>query len=141
MKKLQILLVEDNEGDILLTTEALESMKIANQISVVKTGKEAIDRITQTGVHGETPLPDLILLDINLPVKNGLEVLSSIRSNDKTKTLPVIMLTTSSSKTDLDASHQLKANLFITKPIDMSKYEQMVRLIENFWLEYSQPLN
>jgi CheY-like chemotaxis protein len=141
MKKLKILLVEDNEGDILLTTEALETMKIENEISVVKTGKDAIDYMTQTGNFPDSKLPDLVLLDINLPVKNGLEVLSVIKSNEKTKDIPVIMLTTSSSKTDQEASRRLKADLFITKPIEMHKYEQVVSLIEDFWMNFNQRLN
>ena len=141
MKKLQILLVEDNEGDILLTTEALESMKIENEISVLKTGKEAIDYMTQSGSYADAELPDLVLLDINLPVKNGLEVLAAIKSNERSKDIPVIMLTTSSSKTDQEASRRLKASLFITKPIEMHKYEEVVNLIENFWLSFNQRLN
>ncbi len=139
MKKLRILLVEDNEGDILLTTEALESMKIESEISVLKTGKDAIDYIINTSsVNTAGPLPDLVLLDINLPIKNGLEVLAAIRSHEKTKNLPVIMLTTSSSSTDQEASLRLKANLFISKPIDMTRYEQVVDLIENFWMNFNK---
>ena len=141
MKKLQILLVEDNEGDILLTTEALESMKIENEIKVVKTGKEAIDYMTKSGNYTEIELPDLVLLDINLPVKNGFEVLEEIKSNEKTKNIPVIMLTTSSSKTDQEASNRLRADLFITKPIDMHKYEVVINLIEDFWLSFDRALN
>jgi two-component system, chemotaxis family, response regulator Rcp1 len=138
MKKLQILLVEDNEGDILLTTEALESMKIDYGIRVLKTGWDAIDCLTQSGDYSEIDLPDLVLLDINLPIKNGLEVLSVIRSREKSKHIPVIMLTTSSSVSDQRASNHLKANLFITKPTDMDAYEQMVRMIEKFWLDFNR---
>lgn len=138
MKKLQILLVEDNEGDILLTTEALETMKIENEIKVVKTGKDAIEYMTQSGGFSDVDLPDLVLLDINLPIKNGLEVLSVIKSAEKTKDIPVIMLTTSSSFPDQEASFNLKANMFITKPIDMHKYEKVVESIESFWLNFTQ---
>lgn len=141
MKKLQILLVEDNEGDILLTTEALETMKIENEINVVKTGKEAIDYMAQSGNYSKIILPDLVLLDINLPVKNGLEVLLAIKSNEKTKNIPVIMLTTSSSRTDQEASKRLKADMFITKPIEMHKYEQIVELIEDFWMNFKSQIN
>lgn len=141
MKKLQILLVEDNEGDILLTTEALESMKIENEIKVVKTGKEAIDYMTKSGNYTKIELPDLVLLDINLPVKNGFEVLEEIKSNEKTKNIPVIMLTTSSSKTDQEVSNRLRADLFITKPIDMHRYEVVINLIEDFWLSFDRALN
>ncbi|MBA4300120.1 MAG: response regulator [Cyclobacterium sp.] len=138
MKKLQILLVEDNEGDILLTTEALETMQIAKEISVAKTGNEAIDYMTQSGDYAEIDLPDLVLLDINLPIKNGFEVLSAIRAHEKSKHIPVIILTTSSSIPDQSASNHLKANLFITKPTDMDAYEHMVREIEKFWLDFNR---
>jgi CheY-like chemotaxis protein len=138
MKKLQILLVEDNEGDILLTTEALETMQIANEISVVKTGNEAIDYMTQSGDYAEIDLPDLVLLDINLPIKNGFEVLSAIRAHEKSKHIPVIILTTSSSISDQSVSNRLKADLFITKPSELNNYEQVVRMIEKFWMDFNR---
>lgn len=137
VEKLQILLVEDNEGDIILTTEALESMKIENEIRVVRTGRDAIEYMTQSGDFEEAELPNLILLDINLPVKNGLEVLSVIRSQEKSKHIPVIMFTTSSSQSDQDASNRLGANMFITKPTEMNTYEQVVGVIEKFWLDFN----
>lgn len=132
MKKIRILLVEDNEGDILLTMEALESLTMQNEISVVKTGKDAIEYLTQVGRYSDVNLPDLVLLDINLPIKNGIEVLSTIKSNESTKDIPVIMLTTSSSKTDREAAERLKADLFISKPIDMYAYEKVVETIDDF---------
>lgn len=138
MKKLQILLVEDNEGDILLTTEALETMQLATEISVVKNGIEAIDYMTQSGDYVEIDLPDLVLLDINLPIKNGFEVLSAIRTHEKSKHIPVIMLTTSSSISDQSVSNCLNANLFITKPSEINNYEQVVSMIEKFWIDFSQ---
>lgn len=138
MKKLQILLVEDNEGDILLTTEALETMQIANEISVVKTGNEAIDYMTQSGDYTQIGLPDLVLLDINLPIKNGFEVLSAIRAHEKSKHIPVIILTTSSSISDQSVSNRLKANLFITKPSELNNYEQVVSMIEKFWMDFNR---
>lgn len=140
MDKLQILLVEDNEGDIILTTEALESMKIENEIQVVKTGKDAIDFMNHKGSYTDSKLPDLVLLDINLPIKNGFEVLAEIRANEETKRIPVIMLTTSSSYTDKQASLNLKADMFVTKPIDMHKYEKVVEAIENFWVQFKQSM-
>lgn len=138
MKKLQILLVEDNEGDILLTTEALESMTLENEVTVVKTGKEAIDYMAQTGKYEHKELPELVLLDINLPIKNGLEVLEVIKKSEKTKNIPVIMLTTSSSQSDQDAAAMLNANLFISKPIDMDKYQQVILSIEDFMRDFIQ---
>lgn len=138
MNKLQILLVEDNEGDILLTTEAFETMRTENEITVVKTGKDAIDFLAQKGGYSKSKLPDLVLLDINLPIKNGFEVLTEIKSNEVTKSIPVIMLTTSSSLSDKEASFKLKADMFVTKPIDMHKYEKVVESIENFWLKFKE---
>lgn len=140
MNKIQILLVEDNEGDIILTTEALDSMRIENEIQVVKTGKDAIDFMNHKGRFACSKLPDLVLLDINLPIKNGFEVLAEIRANEETKCIPVIMLTTSSSFTDQQASFNLKADMFVTKPIDMHKYEKVVESIENFWMNYSESM-
>lgn len=137
MNKLQILLVEDNEGDILLTIEALENMTLENEISVVKTGKDAIEYMTQSGKYIHKSLPDLVLLDINLPIKNGFEVLTVIKNTEETRKIPVIMLTTSSSKSDQEAAERLHANLFISKPIDMDKYLQVVGLIEDFWRDFA----
>jgi two-component system, chemotaxis family, response regulator Rcp1 len=134
MRKIQILLVEDNEGDILLTTEALEALTVQNEIKVVKTGKDAMEYMAQSGRFSEVQLPDLVLLDINLPIKNGIEVLSMIKSQEKTKNIPVIMLTTSSSKSDRDAAEKLNANLFISKPSDMYAYEEIVGVIDQFIL-------
>lgn len=138
MKKLQILLVEDNEGDIWLTSEALESMGIEKEIIVLKTGKEAVDYLTQSGPYPDAKAPDLILMDINLPVKNGFEVLSVIKADEKTKRIPVIILTTSSSKKDKELAESLKVELFITKPTEMLEYEIVVETIEKFWHTFNQ---
>ena len=134
MRPIHILLVEDNEGDIFLTIEALEERKIVNKVSVVKDGKEAIDFLEKTGGFENTDQPDLILLDVNLPKKNGHEVLAFIKNNGKLKHIPVIMLTTSSSERDIEKSYENHANCFITKPIDADDFLRVVSSIENYWI-------
>jgi CheY-like chemotaxis protein len=133
MKQVHILLVEDNEGDILLTTEALEDGKIANDLSVVKNGKDALDFIFKRGLFKDVRKPDLILLDINLPLKNGHEVLEVIKTNDKTKHIPIIMLTTSSSEMDIKLAYKHHANCYNTKPVEVDDFLKAVASIEDFW--------
>lgn len=134
MKGTHILLVEDNDGDILLTTEALEDKDIIDKISVVKDGKKALNFIFKEGDYKNATTPDLILLDVNLPKKNGHEVLQIIKNNESTKQIPVIMLTTSSSETDINLSYKHHANCFITKPIDGDDFLEAISGIEDFWL-------
>jgi CheY-like chemotaxis protein len=132
MKSIHILLVEDNEGDIMLTTEALEESKIVNKVTVLKDGKLATDffeNLTDTEV-----VPDLVLLDINLPKKNGLEVLHFIKSSEKHKQIPVIILTTSSSERDILNSYKNYVNCYITKPIDVNDFMAAIVKIEDFWI-------
>lgn len=138
MKTIHILLVEDNDGDILLTTEALEDNKIINKVSVVKDGKRAIDFLTKTNGYEEATRPDLILLDVNLPKKNGHEVLLFIKNNEFLKHIPVIMLTTSSSQTDVNNAYKNHVNCFITKPVDSNEFIDAVTKIENFWISIVQ---
>jgi len=134
MKPIHILLVEDNEGDILLTTEAFEEGRIMNTISVARDGKAAIDFVSKTGVYKDAETPDLILLDINLPKKNGFEVLEFVKTHNDLKHIPVIMLTTSSSMRDVEKSYQKYANCYITKPIEVNEFMDAIARIENFWL-------
>lgn len=134
MKSIDILLVEDNEGDIVLTIEALEESKIINTINVVRNGKEAIDYVFSRGEYQNVTLPDLILLDVNLPLKNGHEVLSVIKNDDATKQIPVIMLTTSSSDKDINLSYKNHANCYITKPVEINDFFDALSQIEQFWL-------
>ena len=134
MNQVHILLVEDNEGDILLTTEALEEGKIVNKISVVKDGKAAIDFLEKKNGYEKAALPDLILLDVNLPKKNGHEVLQYIKTSPKFKMIPVIMLTTSSSEKDIVSSYKHYANCFITKPVEVDNFLEVISSIENFWI-------
>jgi len=138
MKPIHILLVEDNEGDILLTTEALEEKKIINKVSVVKDGNKAIDFLNKKNEYKKAELPNLILLDINLPKKNGHEVLQYIKTNDKFKHIPIIMLTTSSSEKDIITSYKHYANCFITKPVEVNDFIEAVTKIENFWVNIVQ---
>jgi CheY-like chemotaxis protein len=135
---IQILLVEDNEGDILLTSEALKGGKINNDLYVVKDGYEAIMFLHKEGKYIVEPTPDLVLLDINLPKVNGQEVLTNMKIDDKLKHIPVIMLTTSSSESDILKSYRNYANCYITKPHDVSDYHDLVESIENFWMSLVQ---
>lgn len=130
MNSIYILLVEDNEGDILLTREALLDGKIVTEISVANDGEEAIEFLEKILDNQDVRLPDLILLDINLPKKNGHEVLKHIKHHDTLKQIPVIMLTTSSSEKDIQASYKNYANCYITKPIEMEDFLKAVGEIE-----------
>jgi len=136
MKAIHILLVEDNEGDILLTTEALEEGKIANRITVIKDGKQAIDFFRKYGESTQGELPDLILLDINLPRKNGHEVLQYIKGAENLKHIPVIMLTTSSSEKDVIYSYKSFASCYITKPFEADGFINAVTKIKEFWTDF-----
>lgn len=134
MKQVSILLVEDNEGDIVLTTEALEDSKIINKVNVVRNGKEALDYIFKKGKYAGVETPDLMLLDINLPLKSGHEVLQIIKSDEQMKRLPIIMLTTSSSESDINMSYEYHANCYISKPVEINQFISAVTTIESFWL-------
>jgi CheY-like chemotaxis protein len=132
MKSIHILLVEDNEGDILLTLEGLEDSRITNRISVIRDGKAAIDFFETATDKNE--IPDLILLDINLPRKSGHEVLQYIKKSEKYNQLPVIMLTTSSLERDILSAYKHYANCYITKPIDVSEFMNAIAKIKDFWI-------
>jgi two-component system, chemotaxis family, response regulator Rcp1 len=134
MHQIHILLVDDNEGDILLTREALEEARIINKISIAHDGMEAIDFLRRTPPFGNSDIPDLILLDINLPKMDGTEVLSIIKNDPDLRRIPVIMLTTSSSEKDIYASYDNYANCYITKPVDLERFMDVVRTIEDFWI-------
>ena len=132
MKEIHILLVDDNEGDILLTREALGDARIINRISVAYDGLQAIQFLKES--PGREDMPDLILLDINLPRMNGTEVLEVIKNDPELKRIPVIMLTTSSAEKDILASYNNHANCYITKPVDLDRFMDVVRTIEDFWI-------
>lgn len=136
MKKdavVQILLVEDNPGDIRLTMEALKDSPHRNQLHVAKDGVEAIEFLRKRGKYLSAPTPDLILLDLNLPRKDGREVLSEIKTDENLKMIPVVILTTSEAEQDIIKSYKLHANCFITKPADLDDFIYAIRQIENFW--------
>lgn len=135
MDFVQILLVEDNDGDILLIEEALQEGKIVNELSVVKDGEKAIRFLEKEGEYKNELTPDLVILDINLPRKNGHEVLEYIKGNELLKHIPVIMLTTSSSEQDVVKSYEQYANCYITKPVDVDEFMKAVTSIERFWIE------
>jgi len=134
MTQIHILLVEDNEGDILLTREAFEEAKILTKLSIVRDGKEAIDFLNKQGKYSAAEMPDMLLLDVNLPKKNGHEVLRYIKGEENLKHIPVIMLTTSSSPKDINLSYNNYANCFITKPVDVNEFIGVIATIENFWI-------
>ena len=134
MKAIHILLVEDNEGDILLTKEAFQEGKIINRITVLKDGKQAIDYLTAEAASEMPDLPDLLILDVNLPKKNGHEVLQFVKQDDSLKQIPVIMLTTSSSPSDINLSYKNHANCYITKPVEVDEFITAIGTIENFWI-------
>ncbi len=138
MSEIQILLVEDNEGDILLTIEAFKDLKVKTNIAVAKDGTEAIEFLKCQGKFTDNKLPHLILLDINMPKVNGIEVLDFIKKDDQLKKIPVVMLTTSSSESDIAECYEKSANCFITKPVDFGKFLNVVQAIESFWFSVAQ---
>lgn len=131
---IDILLVEDNPGDIRLTREALKDAKVDNVLTVVGDGIEALALLHKNGKHATSARPDLIILDLNLPKKDGLELLAEIKSDDELKIIPVIILTTSTSDTDIIKSYDLHANCYIAKPVDLEQFIQVVKSVNDFWL-------
>lgn len=138
MKSIHILLVEDNEGDILLTQEAFEDAKILNYLSIARDGQEAIHFLEKIGPYSDALTPDLVLLDVNLPKKNGHEVLKYIKGNARLKHIPVIMLTTSASERDIVESYENYANCYITKPVEVEDFLNVISSIEHFWIKIVQ---
>jgi chemotaxis family two-component system response regulator Rcp1 len=131
---IDILLVEDNPGDVRLTREALKDSKILNNLSHVADGEAAMAFLRRTGAYAAAPRPDLILLDLNLPKKDGREVLDEIKTDAGLKRIPVVILTVSSADEDILKTYNLHANCFITKPIDFDQFLKVVKSIEDFWL-------
>ena len=133
-KPITILLVEDNPADVRLTLEAFKEGKVNNNLHTAKNGEEAMDFLCQRGKFAEAPVPDLILLDLNLPKKDGREVLEEIKTDKNLRKIPVIILTTSKAEEDILKSYNLHANCFITKPVDSDDFMTVAKSIENFWL-------
>ena len=132
---IEILLVEDNPGDVRLTTEALRDARVLNKLHVAIDGVEALAFLRREGRHSAALRPDLILLDLNLPKKSGREVLEEIKNDDRLKHIPVVILTTSQAEQDILESYRLRANAYVTKPVDLEQFFKVVQSIEEFWLE------
>jgi two-component system, chemotaxis family, response regulator Rcp1 len=133
-RPIEILLVEDNPGDVRLTVEGLKEGKVRNNLHVARDGVEALEFLRRQGQFANAVRPDLILLDLNLPRKDGREVLSEIKSDSELKTIPIVVLTTSRAEQDVLHSYELQANCYITKPVDLEQFITVVRSIEDFWL-------
>jgi CheY-like chemotaxis protein len=131
---IRILLVEDNPGDVRLTLEAFKDCKMENPLDVVPDGVEALAYLRREGPYRDKPVPDLILLDLNLPRMDGREVLAAIKGDERLKTIPVVVLTTSKAEQDVAKSYLLQASCFITKPVDFEQFNDVVRGIDSFWL-------
>jgi two-component system, chemotaxis family, response regulator Rcp1 len=131
---IELLLVEDSEPDVRLTIEALREAKVKNRLWVVADGVEALEFLRRQGRYTDAPRPDLILLDLNLPRKDGRQVLKEIKDDDSLKRIPVVVLTTSKNEEDVLRAYNLHANCYITKPVDFNRFMEVVKSIENFWL-------
>jgi chemotaxis family two-component system response regulator Rcp1 len=132
---IEVLLVEDNVGDVRLTQEALREAKVRNNLHVVPDGVEAMAFLRREGRYAGVPRPDLVLLDLNLPKKGGLEVLEEIKTDDTLQHIPVVILTTSQAEQDIVQSYRRRANAYVTKPVDLEQFLKVVGAIEQFWLE------
>ncbi len=131
---IQVLLVEDSPGDVRLTREAFKDARVLINLHVVSDGVEAMEFLKREGKHAKAPRPDLILLDLNLPKKDGREVLEEIKGSQTLKSIPVVILTTSASGADIKQSYQFHANCYIAKPVDLEGFLRVVKSIDSFWL-------
>jgi len=132
---IEILLIEDSPADVRLTRLALREARVRNNVGVAVDGVDAMDFLHRRGKHAGMPTPDLILLDLNLPRKDGREVLQEIKQDERLRQIPVVVLTTSQSDQDVLRSYQLSANAYVTKPVDLEQFLHVVRSIEGFWLQ------
>jgi CheY-like chemotaxis protein len=132
-RPVEILLVEDNPGDVDLTRETLQDSKLLNHMNVVGNGVEAMAYLRRQGKYAEATRPDLILLDLNLPKKDGREVLAEVKADDRLRRIPVVVLTTSCAEQDILQTYDLHANCYITKPVNLDQFSAVVRAIEEFW--------
>ncbi len=130
---IEILLIEDNEGDIILTKKAFERGKIMNNLSVARDGKEGLDYLFKRGKFENVSTPDLILLDLNMPEVSGQEVLQQIKATDELKSIPVVVLTTSNSDEDILRSYKLQASCYIKKPVDFKQFGEVIQTLQNYW--------
>ena len=134
----EILLVEDSQGDIVLTQTALQDARVANRLSVVRDGEQALAFLRREPPYADAPRPDLVLMDLNMPRKNGLEVLKEVKDDPDLRTIPVVILTTSEAERDIVESYALHANCYIQKPVDLNQFLRVILAIEDFWLRVVQ---
>lgn len=132
--EIQVLMVEDDAGDALITQEALADAKVRNRVHLVPDGVEAMAFLRRQGPYGAAPRPDVILLDLNMPRMNGLEVLRALHDDADLRLIPVVVLTTSAAEEDIVRSYELNANCYVTKPVDLDQFLRVVTAIEDFWL-------
>ena len=133
-RTVEILLVDDNIGDVVLTKEALKGAEFPNRVSVVRDGCEAIEYLRRTGKFANATRPDFVLLDINMPRKNGCEVLEEVRKDEELRLLPIVILTSSEAEDDIRRAYELGANCFVTKPADLDEMVKVVQAINHFWI-------
>jgi CheY-like chemotaxis protein len=133
-KSIEVLLVEDDPGDTLMIREAFEDNKVRNRLTCVTDGVQALEFLRREGEHADAARPDLILLDLNLPRKDGREVLAEIKTDDELSTIPVVVLTTSQAEEDVLRSYKLHANAYVTKPVDFERFIDVVRQIDDFFV-------
>ncbi|MBC7289825.1 MAG: response regulator [Actinotalea sp.] len=131
---IDVLLVEDDPGDVLMTREAFEENKVANRLAVVSDGAEAMQYLRREGEYADAPTPDLVLLDLNLPRMDGREVLAAMKNDETLRSIPVVVLTTSEAEEDVLRSYSLHANAYVTKPVDFSRFIEVVRQIDDFFV-------
>jgi CheY-like chemotaxis protein len=134
VRPIEVLLVEDDEGDVLMTREALEEGKVINNLNVVGDGVEAVEYLRRTGSYASAPRPDLVLLDLNLPKRDGRQVLEDIKSDPELRRIPVVVLTTSEAEEDVLRSYDLHANAYVTKPVDFDRFVQVIQQIDDFFI-------
>jgi CheY-like chemotaxis protein len=133
-RAVRILLVEDNPADVRLTREALKHAKVRNEISVAQDGEEALEFLRREGRHAQAKRPDVVLLDLNLPRKGGLEVLREVKEDAELRRIPIVIITSSKAEQDIVKSYNLHANCYVTKPVDLEQFLEVVRSVEDFWL-------
>lgn len=134
VRAVEFLLVEDNPGDVRLTKEALRECQVPNRLSVVQDGMEAVAFLRREGKYADMPRPDVILLDLNLPKKDGREVLAVVKTDPDLKRIPVVVLTSSEAENDILRSYDLHANCYVAKPVDLDQFIQVIQSIKHFWL-------
>jgi CheY-like chemotaxis protein len=134
MVPIEVLLVEDDPGDVLMTREAFEEHKVRNNLNVVSDGADALAFVRREGEFSDAPRPDLILLDLNLPKRDGREVLSEIKSDPDLREIPIVVLTTSAAEADILSSYRLHANAYVTKPVDFERFISVVKQIDEFFI-------